>query len=327
MQKRIQDDVLNCLWHSHAAMGFYIGIDGGGTKTTCIVGDENRVLGTGTAGGSNIVRQGEQQTQASLRTAISTACASAKLDPNAVSCACIGIAGVSIPGVTETVRRIVAEVVSGKVVVLADRDTALEAAFEGGPGVIVESGSGSFAYGKNERGETARAGGYGFQIGDEGSGYWIGRAAIAAALRVHDTGAEPSLLQQLSVGLGVSSRDELLRIANGVPIPDFACLFPVVAQTADEGDSIAHNVLKRAGEELAQLALVVINRIWRSQDGVQVAMVGGVFQNSSIIRHEFSAALKIMSSNVRIGLSVANPVMGALSLARKHVVIEHPVRD
>jgi glucosamine kinase len=298
-------------------MSIYVGIDGGGTKTICAIGDEKNLLGTGTSGGSNVIRLGEAQARASVQAAILKACMLAKVDPAQVQTTCIGVAGASVPQVKDAVRLFVSEVVPGSVVVLGDNEIALEAAFGGAPGVVVVSGSGSIAYGHNEEGQTARAGGHGFAISDEGSGYWIGRAAVSAALRALDNGTETLMLTQLSYALGAHSRDEIVKLANGNPLPDFAAVFPVVTQASEADDPIAIDVLTRAAGELAQLAATVVRRLWPKEDNVRVGMVGGVFQNSSIVRQEFYNALRRLHPKVNVSFSVANPVMGALSMARK----------
>ncbi|HET8667177.1 MAG TPA: BadF/BadG/BcrA/BcrD ATPase family protein, partial [Terriglobales bacterium] len=138
-------------------MGIFLGIDGGGTKTTCVVGDEKNLLGTGTSGGSNVVRLGEAQARGSLEAAILKACQAAKVEPSRVERTCIGVAGASVPEVREAIRRFIAEIVPGEVIVVGDNEVALEAAFGGASGVIVASGTGSIAYGRNEQGKTARA--------------------------------------------------------------------------------------------------------------------------------------------------------------------------
>ncbi len=300
-------------------MGIYVGIDGGGTKTTCAIGDEKNLLGTGASGGSNVVRLGEAQARASVQAAFLKACASAKVDPGQVERTCVGVAGASAPQVKDAARRFVAEVAPGTVLVLGDHEIALEAAFGGAPGVVVASGSGSIAYGRNDKGETARAGGHGCAIGDEGSGYWIGRAAISASLRAQDNGTETLMLTQLALALGAHSRGEIVNVANGTPAPDFASLFPVVTEASEAGDPIAVNVLERAGKELADLAATVIRKLWSGDETVRVGMVGGVFQNSSIVRQEFYNALRAVHPRVNVSFSVVNPVMGALSIARKNV--------
>lgn len=299
-------------------MSLYLGIDGGATKTTCVVGDEHNVLGTATSGGSNVVRQGEEQARASLNAAILQACDAANVDRKQIASTCIGAAGGSVPRVRDAVKRIIAEVASGNVMVTIDCEIALEAALGGAPGIVVASGSGSFAYGRNDQGQIARAGGHGFAISDEGSGYWIGRTAISAALLAYDKGHNPALLLQLSQALGGNSRDELVKTANSTPPPDFAALFPIVTQAAEAGDVIAIDVLRRAASELAQLPLIVARKLWPEDKEINVAMAGGVFQNSEVVSQRFSDELNALCPKAKITLSVVSPVMGALELARKN---------
>jgi glucosamine kinase len=154
-------------------VAIYLGIDGGGTKTVCAVGDKTRVLARATSGGSNVVRSGEAAARESLLSAIREACASAQVQASDVRRVCVGGAGAARPEVAEFVRRVVGEVVSCEVMVVGDMETTLYAAFEGGPGVIAIAGTGSIAYGRNAGGKTLRAGGWGFAISDEGSGQWI----------------------------------------------------------------------------------------------------------------------------------------------------------
>ena len=167
-------------------MPYYLGIDGGGTKTTCAVGDESRLLASATAGPSNIVRVGEAQTRESLQHSVRQACAAAGITPGQISRTCVGGSGAARPELAAIVRGFLAEILSSPIDVVGDMQIALEAAFGTGPGVIVIAGTGSIAYGRDHAGNTARAGGWGFAIGDEGSAHWIGREAVRAVLRAFD---------------------------------------------------------------------------------------------------------------------------------------------
>ncbi|MGB9106862.1 MAG: BadF/BadG/BcrA/BcrD ATPase family protein, partial [Terriglobales bacterium] len=124
-------------------MPLYLGIDGGGTQTTCAVGDDLRVLATSVAGGSNMVRVGEPEARANLREAITKACAAARVSPAAVEAAVIGIAGASVPPVKNAVAAMIGDLVHGEIEVVGDMVIAMEAAFPGLPGVVVLSGTGS----------------------------------------------------------------------------------------------------------------------------------------------------------------------------------------
>ena len=167
-------------------MAIFLGIDGGGSKTSSLIGDENSILGRGTAAGSNVVRVGEVPTREALAAAIRQACGAAHIVPAQITRTCIGVAGAARPQISQTIQRLLTELVPGEIEVVGDMVIALEAAFDDGPGVIVIAGTGSIAYGRNASGQTARAGGWGFAISDEGSGHWIGRAAVAAVLRACD---------------------------------------------------------------------------------------------------------------------------------------------
>jgi glucosamine kinase len=123
---------------------YYLGIDGGGTKTKCAVGDESQLLATATAGPSNIVRVGEAKARESLHQCVRQACAAAGIDPKQVAHTCIGGSGAARPELAELVRRALAEILSSPIDVVGDMQIALEAAFDTGPGVIVNAGTGSW---------------------------------------------------------------------------------------------------------------------------------------------------------------------------------------
>ena len=301
-------------------MAIFLGIDGGGSKTSCAIGDETRLLGIGSSGGSNIVRVGESQARAAIADAIGKACAAANVAPIQIQRTCAGLAGGARCEVSDAVRRIVAESVGGEVFVVGDIVIVLEAAFGTGPGVIVIAGTGSIAYGRDRKGETVRAGGWGFAISDEGSGHWIGRSAVSAAIRAIDEPESPScsvILEGLMKSWNLSSREQLVIAANATPAPDFAALMPAVLSAAGTGDPIALGVLTQAGGELAKLAVTVLRRLFPEGEAVPVAMSGGVFANSALVREVFYNSLRAKCPQAAIDGAVVEPVQGALALARR----------
>lgn len=305
-------------------MSYYLGIDGGGTKTTCAVGDEAQLLATATAGASNIVRVGEAQARESLQQSVRQACAAAGITPAQVSRTCVGGSGAARPELAELVRRSLAEILPAPIDVVGDMQIALEAAFDTGPGVVVIAGTGSIAYGRDPHGITVRAGGWGFAIGDEGSAHWIGRAAVSAVLRAADPrdGTPDSPPQGLSLSAallkswGVASLTDLARAANSIPPPDFAALFPAVAASQD---GLGAQVLTHAGRELASLAAVVICRLFPPEHdaSVPVAMTGGVFRHAPLVRQVFYNELRAFQARAEVAPQVVDPVEGALRMARR----------
>jgi glucosamine kinase len=300
-------------------VAIYLGIDGGGSKTSCLIGDETTVLGTGTAGGSNLIRAGEAQARESLASALRQACTVANLKPAQITRACVGLAGAARPEISELARQIVSELVPGEIQIVGDMVIALEAAFGSGPGVIVIAGTGSIAYGRNREGQIARAGGWGFAISDEGSGHWIGRAAAAAALRGWDenNGETVPLLDSLIKSWRLETREQLVLAANATPSLDFAALFPSVLALADSGDRVSCDVLTQAGGQLANLAGIVVRRLFTNSGPVPVAMSGGVFASSALVRQVFYNGLHSGHPDVVLNPNVIEPVRGALELARK----------
>ena len=297
-------------------MPWFLGIDGGGSKTTCLLGDERELLATAGAAGSNPIRVGEERSRQALAEAIHQACATAHIEPSQITRTCIGLAGAARPQVEKQVRTVLADLVSGEIEVAGDMVIALEAAFRGAPGLIVIAGTGSIAYGRNDRGETARAGGWGFAISDEGSGHWIGRAAIAAAMRAHDLGENCRLIASIMNTWHLGSRDDVVRAANATPPPDFAELFPQVLAAAAGGDSRANEILTHAATELVQLARIVADRLWHGSQPFRVAMAGGVFHNAPLVRQVFSNSLRSLHPQAEVVPSVAEPAQGALWMAR-----------
>ena len=232
-------------------------------------------------------------------------------------------------------RDLISGVVGGEIKVVGDVEIAFEDAFGVGPGVLVIAGTGSIAYGRNAREESARAGGWGHAISDEGSGYWVGVQATRAALRARDRGEDSGLLPELMGALGARDVDEFIvhvnaRVnarmnasVNTNPALDFAAFFPVVLSVAGQGDSIANRVLEQAGLELADLAEIVIRRLFAKSEEVAVATHGGVLASSVQVKKSFVQQLQAQCPHVVFLSRTVDPARGALHLARTTFGIAH----
>jgi N-acetylglucosamine kinase-like BadF-type ATPase len=305
-------------------MSFYLGIDAGGSQTTCAVSDGVLVRGRSQGPACKLSKVGEKRAHEVLRSLIAEACDLAKIKPTDIETTCIGIAGISGQKVLETMRRILAEIVPGEIQVTGDMSVALEAAFGDEPGVIVIAGTGSIAFGRNARGDTARAGGWGPAISDEGSGEWIGRQALAQAMRSHDEGSSTRLVAEIFEIWRVATRDEIAALCNTTPTPDFAQLFPAVLKAASEHDSVANEILTSAGLELARLARIVLRKLWLGPAPVNLRVSGGVIANSQLIRDAFQNTLRSERPDVIVSFEPVDPVLGALALARKASLAAEP---
>ena len=307
-------------------MPYYLGIDGGGTKTRCLLADETTVLAMAMTGGSNIVRLGETQAREALHAAIHQVCITAKISPDQIRAICIGAAGAARSEIAARIGSIIAEVTaiaSTNIEVVGDTVIALESAFGAGPGVIAISGTGSIVYGRDAAGHTARAGGWGFAVSDEGSGHWIGRRAISAILSARDQCLETVLTAMVLQAWKLNTIDELVPQANSTPPPDFPRLFPLVLHAADDGDAVARDLLADAGAKLADLAAIVVRRLAPLDPlamlrvaALPVAMTGSVFRQSSDVREVFYNTLQKSFPGLSVRQDLAEPVEGALARAR-----------
>jgi len=310
-------------------VAYYLGIDGGGSKTSCQVGTDDSVLAPVTAGPSNITRVGEPRAREALHDAIRRACDAANIHPRQLKRSCIGAAGAAREDIAATVRKIAAEIIPGEIEVVGDMLIALEAAFGMGRGVIVIAGTGSIAYGRDSQGRTARAGGWGFAISDEGSAHWIGRTVVSSLFRAIDQtpltndvqrAAEAlALFHRLKAAWSLNTLDQLAGTANSNP--DFAALFPAIMAAADSGEPLVQTVLKQAGRELAQIAGTVVRRLFvedsASPGEISLAMAGGVFRYSPLVREVFCNDVRQLDSRLEVNPKIVEPVIGALQLARR----------
>ncbi len=162
-----------------------LGIDAGGTKTVCqLADDQANVLAESRGGGANLQASGELEVEKVLHHVIDRALVNASARPAAI---CLGMAGVDRPRDADVVRGILLRIGHrAQPYVVNDALIALEAGVPGGAGVVVVAGTGSIAYGRDAQGRAARAGGWGYVLGDEGSGYWLGRHALRAVVRAAD---------------------------------------------------------------------------------------------------------------------------------------------
>ena len=248
--------------------GCVVGLDGGGTKTEArVLGLEGEALGGGSSGPCNIAAVPVAAALAAAQTAAESALAAAGKGVGDVRAICAGVAGFSQLERREEFRSGLQAFLPGvPVTVEPDYAVALAGATEGGPGIVVIAGTGSVAYGENGVGESHRAGAYGYLIDDAGSGYGVGRAALAAVLRAADGTGEPtSLTHRLLSTLGLASVGSLIPSVYGGALDRLAiaALAPIVAAAAlEDEDTVAQSLLMRSGGALARLAEAVAARLF-----------------------------------------------------------------
>lgn len=294
-----------------------LGIDAGGTKTVCQVSDDRgTLLAEARGAGANLQNAGELQVEKTLHDVILRATRDADAWPSAV---CIGMAGVDRPEDAATVRGILGRLVPRcPVVVVNDALIALEAGAPGQPGVVVIAGTGSIAYGRNADNRAARAGGWGYVLGDEGSGYWLGRQALRAVLRASDgRGPQTPLTPAVLAHYQVSRPQDLVReIYYGRFKPSTvaaaACL---VEAAAAAGDEWSQQLIATGAAELSLAAMSVCDRLQLS-DG-PVILAGGIFRVVPTLLAGVTAQLVAGRPAMKVRALTDEPAAGAIHFARK----------
>jgi N-acetylglucosamine kinase-like BadF-type ATPase len=270
-------------------MKLFLGVDGGQSSTTALIGDERgRILGRGTGGPCNHAAAAEGR--ARLRTAVwgslSAACREAGLEPGSVgfTAACFGMSG----GPDDKHEILASVLRAGRLIVTHDAAIALSGATAAGQGIAVIAGTGSIAFARNAAGRTARAGGWGYVFGDEGGAFDIVRQALRAALRMEEGWGPPTALRQVLLDAAAStSVNQLLHLWYGSEWPRsrVAVLAPLVDAAAAEGDAVAQRVMGNAAQELALLAASARPALWHQGEAVDVAYIGGVFRSPRVLEH------------------------------------------
>lgn len=295
-----------------------LGVDSGGSHTAVVVGDaQGRVMARAEGPGSAMKPGGAERSAAVIQDVARRAIAQAKLElPTTL--ALVGAAGAGrAPERAELAAALVAAGVARRVDVRGDVEIALAAAFGTGSGIMLNAGTGSIAYARTPDGRLHRAGGYGWQLGDEGGGYWLGRRALAAAARAQDGLEESStLLERLLVALGLQHFDDLIRWTATATPAQVAALAPHVLNAAREGEMVAQRAVHDAGVELSRLVAALAGH-FTDEGTVRVTTAGGLLRPGSPLLDAFRTSLQGHAPRARLtetGGSVDAPV-GALHLA------------
>ena len=301
-------------------MGYSIGFDGGGTKTDCVLlNAQGGVIGEGHGGPANPLRSGFDGAFSSLREAAAGAMAAGKIRPAEITSVCAGLAGA---GRRSVVRRMMVflsqEFPAALTQVATDYEVALESAVGSGPGVVLIAGTGSVAYGRNAAGDTARAGGYGPLLGDEGSAFEIGRRAVSAVAHSRDMDAPVTVMaEMISAALDCPDWDDLMLRIMKNPDDVFPKLFPVVADAANSEDSAAKEIMFASAIGLGNLAMIVIRRLGMKGEQFPLVKCGGVFGHCGMLDSLLDSVLTSGALRAKILRLEISPAVGAARMAAR----------
>jgi glucosamine kinase len=298
-------------------MRYFIGVDGGGTRTTLALAD-----GTGreiqrSTGPAGLVdpRRPEDSARMLAELADAARLAAGLAGPAAAMCA--GLAGVGHRREREMVAgALEAAGVAERVLVCSDGETALHGALGGGAGVLLIAGTGSIGYGRAEDGRVARCGGWGREVGDEGSGFLIGRDGLRAAVRAADGRGPPTeLLPILLHTVGLPDPDGIPSWVGRAEKAEIAALAVAVLGAARAGDAIALEIARSAAAALAEHAAALIHRLAPWAAPAPVAVNGGLTRDptySALV----AEALRALELPLQQRAPAADAVTGAVQIAR-----------
>lgn len=295
-------------------MRYFLGVDGGQSNTTALIGDETgRVIGAGRGGPCNHVGAAEGRAKfiGAMTTCLNAACAEAGLDASSIrfASACLGFSG----GPADKEALVGEMLASDRTIVTHDALIALSGATAGEPGVVVIAGTGSIAFGRNASGQTARAGGWGYLFGDEGGAFYIVRQALRAALRSEEGWGPPTALRSVLLhATGAPDMNALLHFFYTAEFPRHrvAGLANLVDEAAENGDHIAREIIHESAQQLAVLAAAVRRQLFGASEIVRLAYVGGVFRSRNLLAR-FQSLVELDEVN-RLAAPVYGPAAGAL---------------
>lgn len=293
-------------------MAYVIGIDAGGTKTVGLLADDSgKVLSKAISGSANLVVKGELEVEKVLFDVIESLEA-----PEPVAALCLGIAGVGKVGAEEIIHGVLRRLGQRQsILVVNDAVVALVAGAPDGIGIVVAAGTGSIAYGVDPSGKTARSGGWGYLLGDEGSAFWLGHYALRHAIRAADGRGQATILYDLICAkLGISEPAALVewfydqelsrnRVAN---------LASLVEKASSDGDEAAEILLDQAAKHLVKAARAVADQLIFT-DRHPIVLSGGAFKACPSLIGRLETMLA--SPELEVRPLDGEPALGAVTMA------------
>jgi N-acetylglucosamine kinase-like BadF-type ATPase len=296
----------------------FLGIDCGGSHTTVVVGDRNAQMLARADGPGSAMRPGGAEASAAVIADVARRAATAAEITLPADAAMVGAAGAGREQEQrELAAALIAAQVARRVRVAGDSEVGLAAAFGDGVGILLNAGTGSIAFARSPDARLHRAGGYGWQLGDEGGGYWLGRRALAAAARATDDPDESStLLERLLVALGLRHLDDLIRWTATATPAQVASLAPHVLNAAGEGEAVAQRAVGEAAVELGRL-VGVLARHFPGAEPVAVATAGGLLRPGSPLLKALHDVLATDVPRARLKDGPVDAPLGAVRLAAR----------
>lgn len=295
---------------------YVIGADGGGTKTELVLIDElGNLIAKERVGSTNYQAMGGAKVKQELLAGFNKLVKKSNIQLNKINHIFLGLAGAGRKSDQNEILALFRDMeIGGRLSVESDAIVALAGAFGTEPGIIIISGTGAICFGKNKEGKVVRSGGWGYLLGDEGSGYYIGRSAIIAALKYFDgRGEKTDLLQKITQHFNLNSIEEIIPqiYQNKIDRIKIADLAPIVFERAKIGDIISDEIIKKTGQELGRLAKAVAEKLGITGEEIKVGLIGSIFKQKELLINNIAKELYEVSWNVSVSEPLFEPSVGA----------------
>ncbi len=309
-------------------MRYFLGVDGGGSKTLAILVDETgKKIGIGTSGSIDILNETEQKFKDHLFQAVNMALKAGKLNLDDVDMSCFGVPIVGdVYGIEKKIKPLIEKLRIGRYVLVNDVRVALEGALPENPGAVLLAGTGSMVMAKDKNGNIFRVDGWGEHVGDLGSGYHIGQMVLREAFKEYDGRSEYTpLLDMVKEFVSVSDLREILVRCKGENVRSYIAGFSRVAcQATQMNIKKAREILDNAVDELLRSVNAIVKR-FNTQTPIFLSTAGGLF-NCDYIRENFENSV-VKNSNVKLVKRKFEPHMGAVIMAAKEVLKEREMEN
>ena len=293
-----------------------VGVDGGGTKTRVLVADETGKTIGEAEGPASAVRPGKADHSATvIADTVRRALGDAELGLIVPRVLCVGVAGVGREPERQALWQALAAMeLADEVLVHPDATIALDDAFNDGVGVLLIAGTGSVAFGRGPTGVIARTGGWGPNIGDEGSGAWIGRRALSVVTAASD-GREPetALTGAVLTATQVNDVNDLIAWAAEATPAMLATIAPAVISEAEAGDLRANSLLSMAAEELVLHVRALARQLFMDERAaVPVALTGGLLKRGTPLRKRLEQRMRSAVPGAQLHAAEIDAARGAV---------------
>jgi len=310
---------------------YVIGIDGGGTQSRAVLCEgDGHVLATAQAGAVNQNSVAIEAVESAFNKLAQTLESKASHEFQNVTHVFAGVAGTGKEDARLRIQHIIEGIFPNhaQVEVKHDGYNALYAGTLGKPGVVQISGTGSLTFGQNKHGESARAGGWGYLIGDEGSGYAIGRDALSAMARAHDGWSAPTMLTQILLDhFDVNNPHDVIPLIynHSHPRQQIASLSPYVIEAASQHDAIAQSIVDKTGQDLAKQIFAVSSNLFHPHaKAIPVILTGGVFSRADLFIPSLEQTFDQLGQTVDLIQPKLSPLGGAAVASLCSVGVEIP---